>query len=122
MRKRNRKYKGSDNVAKISPYESEELTDSIFLILLAMKNPIHGYGLMQKIEELTTGTFSIGPATMYTTIKKMKAANWISETENSDLKIVYQITPKGEQVLMKDYKRRKDIVMLAEKEMGDKNE
>lgn len=112
----------SDNLAKISPYESEELTDSIFLILLAMKNPIHGYGLMQKIEELTAGTFSIGPATMYTTIKKMKAVNWISETENSESKIVYRMTQKGYEVLMKDYKRRKDIVILAEKEMGDYDE
>ncbi|MBQ3512841.1 MAG: PadR family transcriptional regulator [Lachnospiraceae bacterium] len=109
-------------MAKISPYESEELTDSIFLILLAMKNPIHGYGLMQKIEELTAGNISIGPATMYTTIKKMKAVNWISETENSDSKIVYRMTEKGLQVLMKDYKRRKSIVDLAEKEVGDFNE
>lgn len=109
-------------MAKISPYESEELTDSIFLILLAMKNPIHGYGLMQKIEELTAGNISIGPATMYTTIKKMKAVNWISETENSDSKIVYRMTEKGLQVLMKDYKRRKSIVDLAEKEVEEFNE
>lgn len=105
-------------MAKISPYESEELTDSIFLILLAMKNPIHGYGLMQKIEELTAGTTLIGPATMYTTIKKMKAVNWISETENFDSKIVYKITQKGLEVLMKDYDRRRKIVELAQKEMG----
>ena len=109
-------------MAKTSPYESEELTDSIFLILLAMKNPIHGYGLMQKIEELTAGNISIGPATMYTTIKKMKAVNWISETESSDSKIVYKITKKGWQVLMKDYSRRKKIVDLAEKEMGEYHE
>ena len=109
-------------MAKTSPYESEELTDSIFLILLAMKSPIHGYGLMHKIEELTAGTISIGPATMYTTIKKMKAVNWISETESSDSKIVYKITEKGWQVLMKDYSRRKKIVDLAEKEMGGYHE
>ena len=52
----------------------------------------------------------------------MKAVNWISETESSDSKIVYKITEKGWQVLMKDYSRRKKIVDLAEKEMGGYHE
>ena len=42
-------------MAKTSPYESGELTDSIFLILLTMLSPVHGYGIMQKLSELTDG-------------------------------------------------------------------
>ena len=105
-------------MAKTSPYESEELTDSIFLILLTMLHPIHGYRIMQQIDEMTVGAATIGPATMYTTLKKMKAAGWISEIAGEEAKILYQITAKGKDVLLKDYSRRQQIVKLAEQTLG----
>ena len=61
-------------MAKKSPYETGELSDSIFLILLATLEPVHGYRIMQGVEESTDGAVKIGPATMYTTLKKLKAA------------------------------------------------
>ena len=66
-------------MAKRSPYETGELSDSIFLILLATLEPVHGYRIMQRIKESTQGTVEIGPATMYTTLKKLKGAGWIAE-------------------------------------------
>ena len=53
-------------MAKASPYESGELTDSIFFTLLVLTNPIHGYMIMQKVAEITNNSIIIGPATMYT--------------------------------------------------------
>ncbi len=104
-------------MAKTSPYESGELTDSIFLILLTMLRPVHGYGIMQQLSELTEGAVTIGPATMYTTLKKMKAAGWIFEQKDGD-KILYRVTDAGHGVLQKDYDRRRRMMMLAEKLMG----
>ncbi len=104
-------------MAKASPYESGELTDSIFLILLTMLRPVHGYGIMQQLSELTDGEVVIGPATMYTTLKKMKAAGWISEQKDGD-KILYQMTEEGKTILQKDYNRRRLMMALAEKMMG----
>ncbi|MBQ7013656.1 MAG: PadR family transcriptional regulator [Oscillospiraceae bacterium] len=108
-------------MAKTSPYESGELTDSIFLILLTMLRPVHGYGIMQTLSELTDGEVVIGPATMYTTLKKMKAAGWISEEKGEDAKIVYQVTEQGREVLDKDYARRKLMMQLADRMLGGKN-
>lgn len=34
-------------MAKKSPYETGKLSDSIFLILLATLEPVHGYRIMQ---------------------------------------------------------------------------
>ena len=62
-------------MAKISPYETGELTDSIFLILLATIQPIHGYRIMQQISDMTEGSIEIGPATMYTTLRKLRMRN-----------------------------------------------
>lgn len=107
-------------MSKMSPYESEELTDSIFLILLTTLEPVHGYGIMQRINEMTSGESSIGPATMYTTLKKMKSAGWIEEIFQEDSKILYRITSKGEDILTRDYRRRVTILNLAQNILGGK--
>lgn len=109
-------------MAKTSPYESGELTDSIFLILLTMLHPVHGYGIMQTLSELTEGEVVIGPATMYTTLKKMKTAGWIREEKGEDAKILYQVTEQGRNVLEQDYARRKHIMELADRMLGGKSD
>lgn len=108
-------------MAKMSPYETGELTDSIFLILLATLKPIHGYKIMQQILDITDGTVEIGPATMYTTLKKLKDTGWILDIGEEDSKILYEVTEEGRKILKKNFDYRKDLVMIAEKLLGGKN-
>lgn len=68
-------------MAKLSPYETGELTDSIFFTLLVLTEPIHGYLIMQKVAEITDNKIIIGPATMYTTLGKMVSVGWIEDKE-----------------------------------------
>jgi DNA-binding PadR family transcriptional regulator len=104
-------------VAKLSPYETGELTDSIFFILLAT-TPIHGYRIMKIVQETTEQSIDIGPATMYTTLKKLNQAGWIYEVGEEDSKILYKITEGGLKILNENFERRKRIVCFAEKVMG----
>ncbi|GAB6084866.1 PadR family transcriptional regulator [Alkaliphilus crotonatoxidans] len=108
-------------MAKTSPYETGELTDSIFLILLTMLEPIHGYRIMQQIMDMTEGTVQIGPATMYTTLKKLKNAGWIVDIGEEDAKIRYEITEEGRRILIKNLNYRKNLISLAEKWLGGKD-
>lgn len=94
-------------MAKASPYESGELTDSIFFTLLVLTRPIHGYMIMQKVAELTNDNIIIGPATMYTTLGKMVAVGWIEEHEIDNSKKEYEITKKGREILERDLEKRK---------------
>ena len=100
-------------MAKKSPYETGELSDSIFLILLATLEPVHGYRIMQGVEESTDGAVKIGPATMYTTLKKLKAAGWIVEIAEDESRILYAATDEGRAVLERDFVRRKRLVAFA---------
>ena len=109
---------GGDKMAKISPYESGELTDSIFLILLATLAPTHGYKIMQDVQTMTKNIVEIGPATMYTTLKKLNHVGWISEISEDDSKILYVITESGKKILQNNYNYRKSIVQMAEKQIG----
>ena len=97
-------------MAKRSPYETGELSDSIFLILLATFEPVHGYRIMHDIESSTHGAVKVGPATMYTTLKKLKAAGWIVE-----------IAEEGRSVLRRDFARRKRLVAVAEERLEEKD-
>ena len=40
------------------------LTESTTYILLALSEPLHGYALMQKVEEKSQGTVRIGPGSL----------------------------------------------------------
>ena len=105
-------------MAKLSPYETGELTDSIFFILLATSTPIHGYGIMKAVQESTEQSIDIGPATMYTTLKKLNQSGWIYEIGEEDSKILYMITDAGQKILNENFERRKRIVGFAEKFIG----
>lgn len=61
--------------------ELGELTDSMFYILLTLTTPRHGYLVMQFVEETTRGRMQIGPASMYTIIKKLLNAELIESMD-----------------------------------------
>ena len=106
-------------MAKLSPYETGELTDSIFFILLSLLEPTHGYLVMQKVNTLTNGQVIIGPATMYTTLGKMVNVGWIEEHTIDSSKKEYQITDKGKSILLANYKVRKQLLSVAETILGE---
>lgn len=96
-------------------FESGDLTDNMFYILLSLIKPRHGYRIMQFIREETDGKVVIGPATMYTTLQKLQEYNLIEEVEGDDNKKVYIATEEGRRLLEENIQRRKKIVELAEK-------
>ncbi|OGX79444.1 PadR family transcriptional regulator [Exiguobacterium sp. SH31] len=87
-----------------------ELTDSTFYILLALTEPRHGYLIMQFVEELTNGRVQIGPASMYTIIKKLVNASLIEPLDGDGKKKSYIITDIGRALLHEDVKRRQAMV------------
>lgn len=95
--------------------KAEQLTDSMFYIMAALTKPRHGYAIMSLIEETTNGAITIGPASMYTIIKKLLKQEWIYLYDGSDSRRkTYLLTEKGRDVLEEDVKLRKQMIQLAE--------
>ncbi|WP_394531965.1 PadR family transcriptional regulator [Priestia aryabhattai] len=95
--------------------ETGELTDTSYYILVSLIEAKHGYLIMKTIEDMTNQQFSIGPASMYTTIKKLLAAELIMlYGESKDKKKTYVATEKGIQFLKKEIQRRKEMIKHAE--------
>lgn len=94
---------------------TEQLTDSMFYIMSALTMPRHGYAIMSLIEERTEAAITIGPASMYTIIKKLLKHEWIYLYDDSDpRRKTYLLTEKGKEVLTADVSLRKIMIQLAE--------
>ncbi|MCL6604787.1 MAG: PadR family transcriptional regulator [Paenibacillus sp.] len=86
---------------------TEQLTDSAYYILLSLLVPRHGYAIMKYVEELTEGEVVIGPATLYTLIKKMVTADYITAGDvEDDRRKPYCVTEKGKQIIDNEIERR----------------
>lgn len=83
--------------------------------MAVLTKPRHGYAIMSLIEETTNGAITIGPASMYTIIKKLLKQEWIYLYDGSDSRRkTYLLTDKGKEVLEEDMKLRKLMIQLAE--------
>ncbi len=92
-----------------------ELTDSAFYILSSVIEEKHGYLIMKTIEEFTDNKVTIGPASLYTTLKKLLVANLVELSPATDEnKKVYKITNLGQEMLKKEIERKKQMVKFAE--------
>ncbi|MDS0528497.1 helix-turn-helix transcriptional regulator [Clostridium sp. SHJSY1] len=91
-----------------------ELTDTSFYILVSVVQEKHGYLIMKTIEDLTNGEVSIGPASLYTTLKKLLKAGLIDLKTTEDNKKIYKITKTGHEMLIKEIERKKKMVKFAE--------
>ena len=75
------------------------LTESTCYILLTLVEPLHGYGVMQKIETLSEGQVSVGPGTLYGAFTTLEKEGLITMVSEMDRRKTYTLTPKGRQVL-----------------------
>ncbi len=54
------------------------MTETGFYILLCLQQPNHGYGVVQKVKEMTGGEVLLSPGTMYGSLSKMEKDGVIS--------------------------------------------
>lgn len=85
------------------------MSETMFYILLSLREERHGYGIMQHVKELTKGRIALGAGTVYQSLKKLETDGLITSTEEKDRRIMYIITPVGGQILLEEAKRIKEI-------------
>lgn len=81
------------------------MTETGFYILLCLRHPNHGYGIVQKVKELTEGAIALTPGTMYGTLSKMEKDQLIHFVKEEEKRKIYQITELGTEVLTLEMKR-----------------
>ena len=107
------------NIIKFSP-----LTEATYYTLLSLISPLHGYGIMKKVEEMSKGRVSLAAGTLYGVLSVLlenKLILLIGEDENNKRRKLYQITDQGKLLISHEIKRLKEMVVNGTIEMGDQS-
>ena len=97
--------------------ENIALTEAVYYILLSVCSPLHGYGIMQKIEALSGGRVRLAAGTLYGALNAMLEKRWIRALpeESGERKKDYVITELGKAVADSELKRLRELVSNGEK-------
>ncbi len=101
--------------------ENIALTEAVYYILLSLLTPLHGYGIMQNVEQLSDGRLRLAAGTLYGAISSMLEKGWITALpgEKDSRKKEYQITALGKQVLLNEISRLEELLANGKKLMGE---
>ena len=110
------------NKKRRDPADLLPLSPPVFHILLAIGNRrLHGYAIMQGIEERTNGSVTVLPGTLYSSIGRMLEDGLISETSDrpnpsadDQRRRYYRLTEFGKAVARAESERMALLLQVAE--------
>ena len=102
------------------PNMNVALTEAVYYILLALLEPMHGYGIMQKVEVLSGGRVKLAAGTLYGAINTMLERGWIASVseQKSSKKKEYIITALGKEMAIQEMRRLEELVENGKKILG----
>ena len=98
------------------------LTEAVYYILLSLTEPLHGYGIMQKAEQLSSGRVRLAAGTLYGALNTLLEKGWIAAGPQEGRQKRYQLTPQGREALLGELDRLRELVANGETRLGGKND
>ena len=98
------------------------LTEAVYYILLSLTEPLHGYGIMQKAEQLSSGRVRLAAGTLYGALNTLLEKGWIAAGPQEGRQKRYQLTPQGRGALLGELDRLRELVANGETLLGGKND
>ena len=96
------------------------LTEVTFFILLSLsQRPLHGYGIMQEVSDLTSGRISLMTGTLYGALRRLLEQGWIVRVEEEDAEDTgrsrkeYRLSDLGRRILNAEISRLEELVQVA---------
>lgn len=102
--------------------ENMALTEAVYYILLSLTQPLHGYGIMQKVEEMSRGRLHMAAGTLYGALSSLQEKGWITAADNAadSRRKEYILTQDGCAVLDRELKRLEELVANGHAVLGGK--
>ena len=98
--------------------------DMLILKTLSLQ-PMHGFGIARRIEQISRGVFKVNPGSLLTALQRLERAGWLDaewrQTENSRKAKFYELTRAGRKQLdveTADWSRRVGAVARLLKAEG----
>ena len=98
------------------------LTEAVYYILLSLMEPMHGYGIMQNVEQLSNGRVKLAAGTLYGAINTLLEKGWIDAVSGENFsdkgfsrdkgnrKKEYVITEHGKAMLHSEIARLNELI------------
>ena len=97
------------------------LSEATYCILLALAEPLHGYGIMQKVEAGSEGLVHIGPGTLYGALTSLEKEKLIALFDTVERRKRYALTEKGRRVLAAELARLRMLTRLGDTALGSRS-
>jgi DNA-binding PadR family transcriptional regulator len=81
------------------------MSETMFYILLSLREARHGYAIMQHVKELTGGRVVLGAGTVYSSLGKLEGDGLIDAVAEEDRRKIYKITSVGSAILREEAAR-----------------
>jgi DNA-binding PadR family transcriptional regulator len=81
------------------------LTEQMFYILLCLKSECYGMDILDRVPTMTKGRVTVGSGTLYNLLEQFLAEGMIRQTKVEGRRRSYILTPKGLDMLQKEYER-----------------
>jgi len=92
----------------------------LHILLALVDGEKHGYAIMSEVEVVTEGSVTMGPGTLYGTVKRMLNAGLVEETDerpdpelDDERRRYYRLTGLGERVLDAEVARMEQLARTA---------
>lgn len=96
------------------------LTEGVYYILLSLITPMHGYGIMQNVKQLSNGRVELGAGTLYGALSTLVERGWIGPLAGGadSRKKEYQITEQGKAIVRNEMTRLDELLTNGRKLLG----
>lgn len=98
------------------------LTEAVYYILLALVDPMHGYGIMQQTATLSKGRVRLSAGTLYGALASLLDKGWIEQLPEEGCKKDYRITLAGREVLEQELLRLSELLENGRNTLNNQNE
>ncbi len=99
------------NINKFLP-----MTETTYYIMLSLLMPLHGYAIMQRVKELSSGSVELAPGTLYGALENLKKQKLIDlvPDPNETRRKTYILTEMGREVITLEFERMKTLISISE--------
>lgn len=104
----------------MSESSAEPLRGTIDLLLLRAiaLGPMHGWGITQRIQDVTNGVLEVNQGSLYPALQRLEQKEWIDSdwriTENGRRAKFYRLTPTGRRALGAETQSWRRLVVAVE--------
>jgi len=89
----------------MEPTNTDVISGTLDLLLLKTLSlePMHGFGIARRVEQISRGVFKVNPGSLLTALRRLERAGWVEtqwrQTENARRAKFYALTRAGRKQL-----------------------